>query len=189
MDEWRWMSAADLGRGIGAGGIDPVSLTEVFLEAIDAHKYRDRIYARVTHDRARAEAKAASARARAGTRKSLLDGVPISWKDLFDTAGTATEAGSALLKGRTPMADARVLATASAFGLVCLGKTHMSELAFSGIGINPSTASPCASRRRGTIWWGSRRPRDAYRWKGPYRFAPALILSARFAVRWRTRRS
>ncbi|MBB06093.1 MAG: amidase [Pseudooceanicola sp.] len=142
MDEWRWMSAADLGRGIGAGGIDPVSLTEVFLEAIDAHKYRDRIYARVTHDRARAEAKAASARARAGTRKSLLDGVPISWKDLFDTAGTATEAGSALLKGRTPMADARVLATASAFGLICLGKTHMSELAFSGIGINPSTETP-----------------------------------------------
>ena len=142
MDEWRWMSAAELGRGIGAGGIDPVDLTEVFLDAIDTHKHRDRIYARVTPDRARAEAKAASVRAAAGTRKSLLDGVPISWKDLFDTAGTATEAGSALLRGRTPDTDARVLANASAAGLVCLGKTHMSELAFSGIGINPVTATP-----------------------------------------------
>ncbi|WP_375174150.1 amidase [Pseudooceanicola sp.] len=142
MDEWRWMSAADLGRGIGAGGIDPVELTEVYLDAIDSHKYRDRIYARVTAKRARAEARAASDRARAGTRKSLLDGVPISWKDLFDTAGVATESGSALLAGRTPDRDARVLATATAFGLVCLGKTHMSELAFSGIGINPVTATP-----------------------------------------------
>lgn len=142
MDEWRWMSAADLGRGIGAGGIDPIELTEVYLEAIDAHQYRDRIYARVTHDRARAEAKAASLRARAGTRKSPLDGVPISWKDLFDSAGIATEAGTALLAGRTPETDARVLFNATAFGLVCLGKTHMTELAFSGIGINPVTATP-----------------------------------------------
>ena len=142
MEEWRWMSAADLGRGIAAGTIDPIDLTEVYLAAIDAHEYRDQIYARITHDRARAEAKAASARAKAGTRKSLLDGVPISWKDLFDSAGIVTEAGSALLKDRTPEADARVLANATAFGLVCLGKTHMSELAFSGIGLNPVTATP-----------------------------------------------
>lgn len=142
MDDWRWMSAADLGRKIGTGEIDPVDLTEVFLVAIDMHDHRDRIYARVTPDRARAEARAASVRAKAGTRKSLLDGVPISWKDLFDTAGIATEAGSALLKGRTPDTDAFVLANATAFGLVCLGKTHMSELAFSGIGINPVTATP-----------------------------------------------
>ena len=150
MDEWRWMSAAELGRGIGAGAIDPVALTEVYLSAIDAHKYRDRIYARVTHDRARAEAKAAKLRAEAGTRKSVLDGVPVSWKDLFDTAGVATESGSALLEGRVPEADARVLATATAFGLVCLGKTHMSELAFSGIGINPVTAT--APNRHDPHW-------------------------------------
>jgi len=85
---------------------------------------------------------AAAARAKAGFRKGLLDGVPISWKDLFDTAGVATEAGSALLKGRTPARDATVLETATLQGLVCLGKTHMSELAFSGLGLNPVTATP-----------------------------------------------
>ncbi len=142
MQDWRWMTAADLGRAIGAGDIDPVALTEVFLEAIDAHEFRDRIYARVTHDRARGEAAAASARAKAGLRRGSLDGVPISWKDLFDTAGIATEAGTALMAGRTPDQDALVLQTATAAGLVCLGKTHMSEIAFSGLGLNPITATP-----------------------------------------------
>ncbi len=142
MQDWLTMTACDLGRGIGMGQIDPVELTETYLTAIDAHPYRDRIYARVTHDRARAEAKAAQDRAALGLRRSLLDGVPISWKDLFDTAGTGTEAGSALLKGRVPQADAVVVGNATAMGTVCLGKTHMSELAFSGLGLNPITDTP-----------------------------------------------
>ena len=146
MQDWLTMTAADLGRGIGAGEIDPVALAQTYLDAIDAHPMRDRIYARVTHKRALAEAGAAAARAKSGHRLSPLDGVPISWKDLFDTAGTATEAGSKLLEGRVPDRDAVVLANATAAGLVCLGKTHMSELAFSGLGHNPSTAtSPCVN--------------------------------------------
>ncbi len=142
MQAWLTMTAADLGREIAAGKIDPVDLTRVYLDAIEAHELRDRIYSCVTADRALAEAEAAAQRARTGHRLSPLDGVPISWKDLFDSAGTATEAGSKLLKGRVPELDARVLANATAAGLVCLGKTHMSELAFSGLGYNPSTATP-----------------------------------------------
>ncbi len=142
MDDWRWMTAADLGRAIGAGQIDPVDLTEVYLAAIDAHEFRDRIYARVTHDRARAEAKDAAERAKSGLRRGLLDGVPISWKDLFDTAGIGTEAGTKLMEGRVPDADAKVLQAATAAGLVCLGKTHMSEIAFSGLGLNPVMGTP-----------------------------------------------
>ena len=135
-------TAGDLGRAIGAGKVHPVELVEAQLAAIDLHPLAGRIYARVTPERARAEAMAAAGRAKAGLRKGLLDGVPLSWKDLFDTAGTATEAGSALLKHRTPGADAEVLARATLAGLVCLGKTHMSELAFSGLGLNPVTATP-----------------------------------------------
>ena len=142
MDDWLTKSAADLGRGIAAGEIDPVALTQTFLDAIDAHPHRDRIYARVTARRAMAEAQAAKQRAKLGQRRSLLDGVPISWKDLFDTAGVATEAGSALLKDRTPDRDAQVLRNATSMGLICLGKTHMTELAFSGLGLNPVTGSP-----------------------------------------------
>ncbi|MBT2131690.1 amidase [Aliiroseovarius lamellibrachiae] len=141
-NEWLKMSVGDLGRGIGAGKIDPVDLTTAFFDAIKAHPFADRIYARLTEDRAMAEAKAASIRAKSGQRLGLVDGVPASWKDLFDTAGVATEAGSALLKDRVPDEDAEVLKNATAQGMICLGKTHMSELAFSGLGLNPVTATP-----------------------------------------------
>ena len=141
-ESWLWMTAGELGRGIAAGAIDPRELAEVYLGAIDGHPQAPAIYARTTPERARAEADAAAGRARAGLRRGPLDGVPVSWKDLFDTAGTATEAGSALLAGRVPERDAAVLATATRAGLVCLGKTHLTELAFSVLGLNPVTATP-----------------------------------------------
>ncbi|MEM7074305.1 MAG: amidase family protein [Pseudomonadota bacterium] len=141
MQDWLQQTAADLGRGIASGEISPVALTETYLDAIDMHPERDRIYTVVTHDRARREAEEADARAKAGQRRSPLDGVPVSWKDLFDSAGTATESGSRLLEGRVPETDADVLQRATQAGLVCLGKTHMSELAFSGLGLNPMAAT------------------------------------------------
>lgn len=155
MQDWLWMTAAELGRGIGAGEIDPEALTEAYLAAIAAHEHGASTYARLTETRARAEAAAAAARARPGQRLSLLDGVPVSWKDLFDTAGVATESGSALLEGRVPVRDAEVLRTAGAAGLVCLGKTHMSEFAFSGLGLNPITATPPCVNGEGAVPGGS----------------------------------
>ena len=140
--DWLWMSAGDLGRGIEEGDIDPVTLTGTYLDAIRTHTLHDRIYASLMAETALDQAEAAALRARNGTRFGPLDGVPVSWKDLFDTAGTATEAGSALLKGRVPDRNAAVVENAQAMGLVGLGKTHMSELAFSGLGLNPVTASP-----------------------------------------------
>ena len=87
------MTAADLGRAIAAGEVDPLELTELYLDRIAGHALQSRIYARLTVDRAMAEARAAADRARSGHRLSPLDGVPVSWKDLFDTAGAGTEAG------------------------------------------------------------------------------------------------
>ncbi|WP_424972311.1 amidase [Dinoroseobacter sp. S76] len=140
--DWLTQSAAEQGRAIGEGTLDPVALTEAYLDAIAAAAESPRIYARTTPERALSEAVAAHDRAKSQSRLGLLDGVPISWKDLFDTAGSGTEAGSALLAGRVPSRDAEVLRNATAAGLVCLGKTHMSELAFSGLGLNPMTATP-----------------------------------------------
>ena len=144
MTDWTSISATQLGAAIDRGEADPEAVTLAYLNKITQHPLRDRIYARLTPERAIFEARSAAQRARDGRRKSMLDGVPVSWKDLFDTAGIATEAGSALLTGRIPDRDAGVLGTATALGLVCLGKTHMSELAFSGLGLNPMTATaPC----------------------------------------------
>ncbi|ATG48199.1 amidase [Celeribacter ethanolicus] len=146
MVEYTEMSMSDLGRAIGTGDVDPRDLAAAFLDMAKAHPFADRIYARMMEGRAMAEAEAAYGRARDGVRRGLLDGVPVSWKDLFDTAGVATEAGSALLKDRVPLRDAEVLRRASNAGLVALGKTHMSELAFSGLGLNPVTATtPCVN--------------------------------------------
>ncbi|MEM9269798.1 MAG: amidase, partial [Pseudomonadota bacterium] len=136
------VSAAEIGRKIRAGTWDAVEVTAAFLEACAAHPELDRIYARLTPERALAEAEAAQKRATTGQSLGPLDGVPISWKDLFDTAGVATESGSLLLQGRVPKRDAVVLERATRAGLVCLGKTHQTELAFSGLGINPKTATP-----------------------------------------------
>ncbi len=142
MDPVRQKTAAVLGKEIASGRIDPVDLAQTFLDAIGADPAGDLIYARLTPDRALAEAEASRARVKSGRLRGPLDGVPVSWKDLFDTAGVATEAGTALMEGRVPDTDAEVLSHATEMGLVCLGKTHMSEIAFSGLGYNPVTATP-----------------------------------------------
>ena len=139
--DWRFQTAAEQGRAIAAGKLDPVEQAEAYLAAA-AKPEADRIYARLTPDRARAEAMAARTRAKAGQGRGPLDGVALSWKDLIDSAGVATEAGSRLLAGRVPSEDAEVLRAATLQGAVCLGKTHMTELAFSGLGVNPMTATP-----------------------------------------------
>ena len=149
------LTALELGEHIETGSCDPVELAQGLLSDIGSHEFGDRIYARLTPDRALAEARAAQDRAKRGMRLGPLDGVPISWKDLFDTAGCATEAGSALLQGRTPSQDAQVLTNATLGGSVCLGKTHMSELAFSGLGLNPVTQTPPCVNDHAAVSGGS----------------------------------
>ena len=143
---WLKMTACELGRGIDNGSISPIALVKTYLEAIRNHPLNNDIYARISSERALKEANAAEIRAKTNNRLSLLDGVPISWKDLFDSKGINTEAGSMLLSGRIPESDAVVLDNATQAGLVCIGKTHMSELAFSGLGLNPMTkTTPCVN--------------------------------------------
>ncbi|TVP71587.1 MAG: amidase [Rhodobacteraceae bacterium] len=136
------LSAAELGRRVGAGQLCPLELTEAYLAAIEDHPMGRRIYARTTRARALTEAMAARSRSRKGQRVGPLDGVPMSWKDLFDTAGVATESGTALLKGRVPETDAAILQVMTQAGTICLGKTHQTEFAYSGLGLNPVTATP-----------------------------------------------
>ncbi|MAL79026.1 MAG: amidase [Sneathiella sp.] len=136
---WHEMTALDLGHLIEDGSIDPTDLAQYFLDRIKTTDPDAKIFVRLTEERAMGEAKAAALRARRKERLSPLDGVPLSWKDLFDTAGVATEAGTKLLQGRTPDTDAACLTRATRAGLVCLGKTSMPDVAFSGLGLNPWT--------------------------------------------------
>ncbi len=79
----------------------------------------------------------------AGQAPSALAGLPISIKDLLDVAGETTLAGSIVLKDRAPAAaDAPVVARLRAAGAAIVGKTNMTEFAFSGVGINPHYGTP-----------------------------------------------
>ena len=139
---WHRMSAVAQGDAIARGEIDPRALCAHYLDRIAAAEGAEAIYLRTTRARAEAEAEAAAKRAADGRRASRLDGVPISWKDIFDTAGTATEMGTPLFAGRVPARDAEAVRRAARAGLVCLGKTNTVQFALGGIGSNPATGTP-----------------------------------------------
>lgn len=102
-----------------------------------------RIFTRLYADRARDAANASDRRRAAGKPVGPLDGRIVSIKDLFDVAGEATMAGSKLLQGAAPAArDALVVSRLRAAGAVIIGKTNMTEFAFSGVGINPHYGTP-----------------------------------------------
>jgi len=133
-------SALETGRLLAAGELDAEAECEAALARAGAAGC---VFTQLTADRARAEARAAAARLRAGAPAGPLDGVPVAWKDLVDVAGTVTTAASALRQELAPAAaDAPAVARLTAAGLVCVGKTNLSELAFSGLGLNPHLGTP-----------------------------------------------
>ncbi|GAB3538658.1 amidase [Noviherbaspirillum agri] len=69
--------------------------------------------------------------------------MPVSVKDLFDTAGESTWAGSVVLKSAPPaLADAPAVQRLREAGAAIIGKTNMTEFAFSGVGLNPHFGTP-----------------------------------------------
>lgn len=140
--EFHDMTGLALGREVRAGRIDPLTLAEHFLDRIEVADSGRRTFVSLTKERAYAEAIAARRRVSSGMSLSPLDGVPMGWKDLVDTAGHATEGASRLFKGRVPGRDAECLSRVTAAGMVCLGKTNLPDLAYSGLGANPYTGTP-----------------------------------------------
>lgn len=96
-------------------------------------------------DRARAEAHQSDGRTE---RLGPLDGSTVSWKDMIAIEGVTARAGSARWGAEAPAAaDAEVVARARKAGLVSIGVTNQSELAFSGIGYNPHHGTPMIEGR------------------------------------------
>ncbi|MDZ7858506.1 amidase [Sphaerotilus sp.] len=92
---------------------------------------------------AQVAANEAAQRQQEGRPLGLLDGRIVSIKDLFDVAGQVTTAGSTVLADRpAAAADAPVVARLRAAGAVLIGRTQMTEFAFSGVGINPHHGTP-----------------------------------------------
>ncbi|HEV7307133.1 amidase [Ensifer sp.] len=129
---------------------------EQILSRLDARGGEDRAYVRLYAENARAEADAADERGRAGNSLGPLDGKIVSIKDLVDVAGEPTLAGSVIRRSAPPaMADAPVLARLRAAGAVIIGKTHMTEFAFTAVGLNPHDPVPGNATDKSLIPGGS----------------------------------
>src|ERR1700728_819994 len=81
---------------------------------------------------------------------SVFAGIPISIKDLFDIKGQVTRAGSRALDDSPPAeSDAPVVSRLRRAGFILIGRTNMTEFAYSGIGINPHYGTPKSAWQRG----------------------------------------
>jgi len=102
-----------------------------------------RTFVSVAHSRARACADAMDNLRAQGAAPSRFAGIPVSIKDLFDIKGQITRAGSRVLDSAPPAErDAAVVARLKQAGFVVIGRTNMTEFAFSGVGINPHYGTP-----------------------------------------------
>lgn len=100
-------------------------------------------FLRLDVDAARAAARAVDAAFGHGAPLPPLGGLAVSVKDLFDVAGQTTAAASKLLRDAPPAAgDAPAVARLRAAGAALVGRTHMTEFAFSGVGLNPHHPTP-----------------------------------------------
>src|SRR5579872_3493271 len=138
------MSLRSLRRRLDGGETTSRELVLAALDrAADPAGEGNRVFLEVLRRTALAEAEAADTLRAAGTVRSPVDGLPISVKDLFDVAGTVTRAGSRVLASAPPApADALAIARLRRAGAAIVGKTNLTEFAFSGIGMNPHFGTP-----------------------------------------------
>jgi hypothetical protein len=132
-------SARDLATGTSSRSL----VEECLARILDPAGEGRRTFLKVHADQARAAADYIDTLRRHGAAPSRFAGIPISVKDLFDIAGDVTTAGSVALRD-TPaaMRDATAVARIRANGLIPIGRTNMTEFAFSGVGLNPHYDTP-----------------------------------------------
>ena len=144
--ELKQLTLANTASLISRKELSPVELVQATLERIERLNDRMRAFITVTADQALERARAAereiAARSASATARSLrnippLLGIPISLKDLFDTKGIRTTAGSRVFANRVPDEDADVVKKLSEAGAVIVGKTNMHEFAFGTTTVNP----------------------------------------------------
>ncbi|MGH7820033.1 MAG: amidase family protein, partial [Candidatus Binatia bacterium] len=101
-----WLTIGALADGYRSRQISPLEATKALLERIERLDGRLHSYLTVTADGALAAAKEAEKELRSGRDRGPLHGVPIGLKDLVDTRGVATSAGTAIFRDRVPREDA-----------------------------------------------------------------------------------
>lgn len=144
-DDPATMSAADLLDGYRAGTLDPVAVVDACLARIDDLDGATGAVVARDDDSARRQAAHSAQRWRSGDA-GPLEGVPVGVKDIINTQGMATEAGSRLFAGHVPASDATAVARLRDAGAVILAKTTTPEFAF-GDETGDGVANPAAPGR------------------------------------------
>jgi aspartyl-tRNA(Asn)/glutamyl-tRNA(Gln) amidotransferase subunit A len=136
---------------MSAGG--SLAATRRFLAVIAAPDGEGcRTFTQVYAESALAAAVNSDQRRRQGAPLSPVDGMVVAVKDLFDVCGESTWAGSAALRNEPPAtADATSVARLRQGGAVIIGKTNMTEFAYSGLGLNPHFGTPANPFKRSQL--------------------------------------
>ena len=132
-----YLTLHELSERIRAKEVSPVEATEATLERIERLNPKLNAYITVLAEQALADARAAEQEIASGRYRGPLHGVPIGVKDLCATKGVRTTAGSKILGGWVPDADAPVVQKLRAAGAVITGKLNLHEYAFGTTGVNP----------------------------------------------------
>ncbi|HEV7880557.1 amidase [Bradyrhizobium sp.] len=142
---------ASLAADLDAGRTTARALVDECLGKIaDEDGEGERAFIHVNAEAAIEAAEAMDRLREVGAAPSPFAGIPISIKDLFDIKGQVTRAGSRALQDSPPAtADAPVVARLRRAGFVVIGRTNMTEFAYSGIGINPHYGTPRGAWQRG----------------------------------------
>ena len=119
MDLLEKKTAVEIGQLIEIGKICPLELTEFFLQKIEQFPESQSIFTTVLQERSLELAKESKSRANAGIRKSIIDGVPISIKDLADIRNELTKGGSLMIESEKAKSDA-VFVTNATSGLIAV---------------------------------------------------------------------
>jgi len=129
MDDLVFLPAHQLARMIRDREISAVEVLNAYLTQIAKHNPQLNAICTLNEDNAHARAKQADEALARGDSWGALHGVPLTIKDIFETAGLRTTAGYIPLKDYVPERDATVVARLRAAGTIILGKTNMAELA------------------------------------------------------------
>jgi aspartyl-tRNA(Asn)/glutamyl-tRNA(Gln) amidotransferase subunit A len=156
-DFYRHPTLAELATLLREGRTSSRALTDEALARIaDPAGEGKRAFLKVYGEQARAVAAAQDGLRKAGVAVGPLAGIPISIKDLFDVAGEPTTAGSIALRDAPPARhDAPIVVRLRQAGAVIVGKTNMTEFAYSAVGINPHFGTPGNPHDRACIPGGS----------------------------------
>jgi aspartyl-tRNA(Asn)/glutamyl-tRNA(Gln) amidotransferase subunit A len=141
-----------LSQALTSGTLRARALVEQALERIaDPSGQGAHAFISVNAGAARAQADEIDRRREAGETLPAFAGIPLAIKDLFDIAGEVTRAGSRILESEPPaLRDAPVIARLRAAGFIFIGRTNMTEFAYSGLGLNPHYGTPLSPFDRAT---------------------------------------